>query len=248
MRGRLRQVSRDLRTGAVFQGSCHHLRHADSGPQHAPALQRLDHVAGSRPRSDNRGRPAPGGAVVVVGIVKVGLFAILVSELGEPRRGGMPVPKFKKGDWVTSVRRGSKGSFVGEIIDICGDEYVIRDAEKLRWLRKPAELSLRIIQEGGRMIRTGTSNHVGQWVECRGQVPRFWNAAKRTPEPRIRRDRMITLNKLDAFDADRLHRKLNRIVAGLRRAAGAAPLSDHVSGVSAPAPNAAGVGMSASLR
>ena len=44
-----------------------------------------------------------------------------------------------------------------------GDEYVICDAEKLRWLRKPAELSLRIIQEGGRMIRTGTSNHVGQW-------------------------------------------------------------------------------------
>jgi hypothetical protein len=25
------------------------------------------------------------------------------------------------------------------------------------------------------------------------------------------RDRMITLNKLDAFDADRLHRKLNRM-------------------------------------
>ena len=56
---------------------------------------------------------------------------------------------------------------------------------------------------------------------------------------------MITLNKLDAFDADRLYRKLNRNVAGLRRATGAAPLSDHVSGVSAPAPNAAGVGMSA---
>lgn len=81
----------------------------------------------------------------------------------------MPVPKFKKGDWV----RGSKGSFVGKIIEIWGDEYVIRDAEKLRWLRKPAELSLRIIQEGGRMIRTGTSNHVGQWWNAEDKFRAF---------------------------------------------------------------------------
>lgn len=49
--------------------------------------------------------------------------------------------KFKKGDWVRSVRRGSKGAFIGEIIDTSEGEYVVRDVERRRWLRTEAELS-----------------------------------------------------------------------------------------------------------
>jgi hypothetical protein len=49
--------------------------------------------------------------------------------------------KFKKGDWVHSVRVGSKGQFVGEVVDFLKGEYVIRDAEKKRWLRAEGELS-----------------------------------------------------------------------------------------------------------
>ncbi|MEH2517429.1 hypothetical protein V1279_003002 [Bradyrhizobium sp. AZCC 1610] len=49
--------------------------------------------------------------------------------------------KFKKGEWVKSARRGSKPSFIGQIVDISEGEYVVRDVEKLRWLRTEAELS-----------------------------------------------------------------------------------------------------------
>ena len=49
--------------------------------------------------------------------------------------------KFKKGDWVHSVRVGSKGQFVGEVIGFSDDEYIIRDPEKLKWLRAEGELS-----------------------------------------------------------------------------------------------------------
>ena len=61
------------------------------------------------------------------------------------------------------------------------------------------------------MIRTGTSDHMGQWWNAEDKFRAFGTLRNATPEPRIRRDRMITLNKLDAFDADRLHRKLNRM-------------------------------------
>ncbi|UPT95429.1 hypothetical protein J4G48_0040455 [Bradyrhizobium barranii subsp. apii] len=49
--------------------------------------------------------------------------------------------KFKKGDWVHSVRVGSKGQFVGEVVDISEGEYVVRDGERKRWLRAEGELS-----------------------------------------------------------------------------------------------------------
>ena len=50
--------------------------------------------------------------------------------------------RYSKGDWVESDRVGSKGSFVGEVIGF-GDpgEYIVRDPEKLRWLRMENELS-----------------------------------------------------------------------------------------------------------
>lgn len=49
--------------------------------------------------------------------------------------------KFKKGDWVESARVGSKGKFVGEVIGTSQGEYVIRDADRVKWLRKEDELS-----------------------------------------------------------------------------------------------------------
>lgn len=49
--------------------------------------------------------------------------------------------KFKKGDWVHSVRVGSKGQFVGEVIGISEGEYIVRDPDKLKWLRAEGELS-----------------------------------------------------------------------------------------------------------
>jgi hypothetical protein len=50
--------------------------------------------------------------------------------------------KFKDKDWVRSTRVGSKGSFIGQIIDISKGEYIVRDAERRRWLRKEGELEL----------------------------------------------------------------------------------------------------------
>lgn len=49
--------------------------------------------------------------------------------------------KFKKGDWVRSARVGKKGTFNAEIIDISQGEYILRDADRNRWLRKESELS-----------------------------------------------------------------------------------------------------------
>lgn len=50
--------------------------------------------------------------------------------------------KFEKDDWVRSVRVGSKGSFVGQVKEVLdGDEYVVRDDDRKRWLRKGSELT-----------------------------------------------------------------------------------------------------------
>jgi hypothetical protein len=49
--------------------------------------------------------------------------------------------KFKKGDWVRSARVGSKSSFNAEVIEIWQGEYILRDADRNRWLRKESELS-----------------------------------------------------------------------------------------------------------
>ena len=48
---------------------------------------------------------------------------------------------FKRKEWVRSKRLGSKASFVGQVTDVLpGGEYVIRDAERKKWLRKEDEL------------------------------------------------------------------------------------------------------------
>jgi hypothetical protein len=49
--------------------------------------------------------------------------------------------KFKKGDWVRSARVGSKGPFNAEVVEIWQGEYILRDADRNRWLRKESELS-----------------------------------------------------------------------------------------------------------
>lgn len=50
--------------------------------------------------------------------------------------------KFKIKDWVRSERVRSKGSFVGQIIDTINGQYVVRDAERQRWLRTEDELTI----------------------------------------------------------------------------------------------------------
>ena len=49
---------------------------------------------------------------------------------------------FKKGDCVRSARVGSKGPFNAEVVEIWQREYILRDADRNRWLRKESELSL----------------------------------------------------------------------------------------------------------
>jgi hypothetical protein len=58
------------------------------------------------------------------------------------------MPKFAKGNWVQSAPVGSKGAFVGEVCEVLGGrEYVVRDAERRRWLRHERELELCRFQE-----------------------------------------------------------------------------------------------------
>jgi hypothetical protein len=47
----------------------------------------------------------------------------------------------KVGDWVRSVRVGRKEEFNGEIVEILSGLFVVRDAEKRRWLREASELT-----------------------------------------------------------------------------------------------------------
>jgi hypothetical protein len=50
--------------------------------------------------------------------------------------------RFKIGDWVRSLPFRNKGSFVGQIVDTIGRDYVVRDAEKRKWLRTAEELRI----------------------------------------------------------------------------------------------------------
>lgn len=52
----------------------------------------------------------------------------------------MTSPQYEIGTWVRSIPVGIRAGFVGEIVDILNDSYVIRDAEKRRWLRTTGEL------------------------------------------------------------------------------------------------------------
>jgi hypothetical protein len=47
----------------------------------------------------------------------------------------------KVGDWVRSVRVCRKDEFTGQIVDTLKGAYVVRDAEKRRWLREASELT-----------------------------------------------------------------------------------------------------------
>lgn len=50
--------------------------------------------------------------------------------------------RFKIKDWVRSVPVKYKGSFNGQIVDKIGNEWVVRDAEKRKWLRTTDELRI----------------------------------------------------------------------------------------------------------
>jgi hypothetical protein len=48
--------------------------------------------------------------------------------------------RFEIGDWVESDPVNRKGKFVGQIVDTINGDYVVRDAERRKWLRKFREL------------------------------------------------------------------------------------------------------------
>jgi hypothetical protein len=50
--------------------------------------------------------------------------------------------KFKIKSWVRSARYKSKGPFVGQIIGTSKGEYIIRDADRVKWLRTEDQLTL----------------------------------------------------------------------------------------------------------
>jgi hypothetical protein len=50
--------------------------------------------------------------------------------------------KFKVKQWVRSARYREKGSFVGQIIGTSKGEYIIRDADRVKWLRTEDQLEL----------------------------------------------------------------------------------------------------------
>lgn len=50
--------------------------------------------------------------------------------------------KFKLKQWVRSARYKAKGSFVGQIVGFSQGEYIIRDADRVKWLRTEDQLTL----------------------------------------------------------------------------------------------------------
>jgi hypothetical protein len=50
--------------------------------------------------------------------------------------------KFKDKDWVRSVRYREKGSFVGQIVGMSRGEYIVRDGDRVKWLRTEDQLTL----------------------------------------------------------------------------------------------------------
>lgn len=48
--------------------------------------------------------------------------------------------KFEIKEWVRSKRVGSARAFNGQIVDMMHSEYVVRDENKVKWLRAEAEL------------------------------------------------------------------------------------------------------------
>jgi hypothetical protein len=52
------------------------------------------------------------------------------------------VPKFKEKDWVRSARYREKAAFVGQIVGMSRGEYIIRDGDRVKWLRTEDQLTL----------------------------------------------------------------------------------------------------------
>ena len=48
--------------------------------------------------------------------------------------------RYEVGEWVKSVRVNGKASFVGQIIALVGEDYILRDHERRKWLRRNSEL------------------------------------------------------------------------------------------------------------
>ncbi|WP_396604861.1 hypothetical protein ACFLEY_22340 [Bradyrhizobium sp. YCK136] len=49
--------------------------------------------------------------------------------------------KYAKGEWVQSARVGNAPKFVGQVMGHSQGQYIIRDADRVRWLRFEEELS-----------------------------------------------------------------------------------------------------------
>jgi hypothetical protein len=50
--------------------------------------------------------------------------------------------KFKVKQWVRSARYKEKGSFVGQIVGTSKGEYIVRDGDRVKWLRTEDQLTL----------------------------------------------------------------------------------------------------------
>ncbi|WP_439357880.1 hypothetical protein [Bradyrhizobium sp. DASA03007] len=52
------------------------------------------------------------------------------------------MPKFKDKDWVRSARYREKAAFVGQIVGMSQGEYIVRDGDRVKWLRTEDQLTL----------------------------------------------------------------------------------------------------------
>jgi hypothetical protein len=50
--------------------------------------------------------------------------------------------KFKIKQWVRSDRYKTKASFVGQIVGTSKGEYIVRDGDRVKWLRTEDQLTL----------------------------------------------------------------------------------------------------------
>jgi hypothetical protein len=48
--------------------------------------------------------------------------------------------KFKDKDWVRSARYREKAAFVGQIVGMSRGEYIVRDGDRVKWLRTEDQL------------------------------------------------------------------------------------------------------------
>lgn len=48
--------------------------------------------------------------------------------------------RFEVGEWVESQRVNGRKPFVAQIIAECGEDYILRDSARRKWLRRPRDL------------------------------------------------------------------------------------------------------------